>query len=219
MQAREIFDGVFKVNGKMATVNMAKGEKVYGEDLVTDDGTEYRLWNPYRSKLAAAILKGMRHMEIKKGTKVLYLGAATGTTSSHVSDIVSEEGQVYCIEISERSMRDLVRVCEKRDNMFPILEDARNAERYASEIETPDVLYQDIAARDQAQILLLNAKMLRKGSYAYVAIKSQSISVSKNPKQVYKEFLKSISVSFEVIESMDLAPFDRMHLFAVLKKR
>ena len=80
MIAKEVFDGVVRVNGKLATVNLVQGEKVYGEELVKADGKEYRLWNPYRSKLAAAILKGMKHMQIKKGSKVLYLGAATGTT-------------------------------------------------------------------------------------------------------------------------------------------
>ncbi len=219
MQVQKIFDGVFRVERKLATINLSKGEKVYGEDLVTADGTEYRLWNPYRSKLAAAMLKGLKHMEIKKGSRVLYLGAATGTTCSHVSDIAGETGEVYCIEISERSMRDLIKICEHRSNMLPILEDARNNEKYADEVGTPDVLYQDIAARDQAQILINNSRMLAKGSYAYVAIKSQSISVSKNPKIVYKEFLKAVSAHFETVESISLEPFDKMHLFVVLRKR
>ena len=219
MIAKEVFDGVVRVNGKLATVNLVQGEKVYGEELVKADGKEYRLWNPYRSKLAAAILKGMKHMQIKKGSKVLYLGAATGTTCSHISDIISTEGELYCVEVSERSVRDLIKVCEKRENMLPILEDARNVEKYAEEVGNADVLYQDIAARDQAQMLIENSRFIGKGSYAYVAIKSQSISVSKNPKVVYKEFLKAVSGTFEVVESMDLMPFDRMHLFAVLKKR
>ncbi len=218
MIAKETFEGVFRVNGKLATINLAPGEKVYGEDLIKADGTEYRLWNPYRSKLAAAILKGMKHMQIKKGSKVLYLGAATGTTCSHISDIISTEGELYCVEISERSVRDLIKVCEKRENMLPILENARNAEKYAEDVGKADVLYQDIAARDQAQMLIENSRFISKGSYAYVAIKSQSISVSKNPKVVYKEFLKSVSSTFEVVELIDIMPFDKMHLFAVLKK-
>ncbi len=218
MIAKEIFNGVFKVNGKLATINMVQGEKVYGEDLVKADGKEYRLWNPYRSKLAAAMLKGMKHMQIKNGSKVLYLGAATGTTCSHISDIISADGEIYCVEISERSVRDLIRVCEKRENMLPILEDARKTDKYAEEIGMVDVLYQDIAARDQAQMLIENSRFIGKGCYAYVAIKSQSISVSKNPKVVYREFLKEVSGTFEVVETMDLMPFDRMHLFAVLKK-
>ncbi len=55
-----------------------------------EDGTkiEYRVWNPFRSKLAAAILGGVDQIYMPPGSKVLYLGAASGTTVSHVSDIV-----------------------------------------------------------------------------------------------------------------------------------
>ena len=153
MEAKEVFDGVFMVGRKLATRNLTSGTKVYGEELVRIGGSEYRLWNPYRSKLAAAILLGMRGMRIGRGSKVLYLGAATGTTSSHVSDIVGKGGLVYCIEISERSMRELVGVCESRENMLPMLKDARDTDSYAKEVGVCDVLYQDIAARDQADIL------------------------------------------------------------------
>jgi fibrillarin-like rRNA methylase len=49
---------------------------------------EYRVWNPFRSKLAAAIVGGIENLWIAPGNKVLYLGAASGTSVSHVSDIV-----------------------------------------------------------------------------------------------------------------------------------
>jgi fibrillarin-like pre-rRNA processing protein len=219
MEVKEIFEGVFRINGRIATENLAKGSKVYDEDLVNSGGKEYRLWNPYRSKLAAAILKGMRHMYIKKGSNVLYLGAATGTTSSHVSDIVGIDGAVYCVEFSERNMRQLLDVCKIRENMLPIFKNARDLEEYAEDVGTVDILYQDLSARDQPELLLLNGGLLKRGGYAYVAIKSQSISVSKSPRQVYREFFQKVSKNFELVESMDLAPFDRMHMFAVFKKK
>ncbi len=214
-----VFDGVFKIDGKLATKNLAPGSRVYGEQLVSIDGTEYRLWNPYRSKLAAAILKGMKHMQIVPGSSVLYLGAATGTTCSHVSDIVGVSGIVYCVEISERSMRDLVKVCDKRQNMLPILHDAMNSEAYEKDVGTVDIIYQDVSSRMQAEILLRNSKMLKKGGYAYVAIKSQSIDSAKKPKQVYDEFLGEVSEKFDFVEGIDIAPYSLLHLFAVLKKK
>lgn len=219
MEVRELFNGVFRVNGKLATLNLARGRRVYDEDLVELGGDEYRLWNPYRSKLAAAMLNGMKGMFIRRGAKVLYLGAATGTTSSHVSDIVGEDGVVYCIEISERSMRELVKVCEARPNMLPMLRDARDVDAYAGDIEPCDVLYQDIAARDQSDILKRNARLLKSGGFAYVAIKSQSIDVSKDPQEVYDTFLREIAEEFEVLEKIDIAPYSKLHLFVVLKKR
>ncbi len=219
VKVERLFDGVFKVDGKLATINMVRGTKVYDEDLVESDGDEYRTWNPYRSKLGAAIIKGIKELEIKGGSKVLYLGAATGTTASHVSDIVGKEGNVYAVEISERSMRDFIKVCESRENVLPMLQDARNVEAYADDTGKVDVIYQDIAAPDQADILIRNAALLKPKGTAYVAVKSQSIDVSKDPKQVFKEFIAKISGSFKVIASMDLEPFDRMHLFLVLQKK
>ena len=38
---------------------------------------------------------------------MLYLGAASGTTVSHVSDVVGPEGMVYAVEFSHRPGRDL----------------------------------------------------------------------------------------------------------------
>lgn len=219
MNVKEIFEGVFKINGKLATRNLVRGRRVYDEELVELDGEEYRLWNPYRSKLAAAMINGLGEMSIKRGSKVLYLGAATGTTCSHVSDIVGADGVVYCIEISERSMRELVELCEVRPNMLPLLRDARDVEGYAKDIEECDVLYQDIAARDQADILKRNSRLLKSKGIAYVAIKSQSIDVSKDPREVYREFLGEIADTFEVLEKIDIAPYSKMHMFAVLRKR
>jgi fibrillarin-like pre-rRNA processing protein len=219
MKVERLFPGIYRVDGRLATVNLVKGARVYGEDLLSDGATEYRSWNPYRSKLAAAILKGLKRMAIKRGASVLYLGASTGTTASHVSDVVGADGSVYCIEISERSMRDLIRLCDRRHNLFPILKDARSPESYASEVGLADLIYMDVSARDQDSILLRNSELLKKGGYAYVAIKSQSIDVGRNPELVFKDFLKSVSSRFEVIEEISIEPFDRMHLFVVLRKR
>jgi fibrillarin-like pre-rRNA processing protein len=219
MDVKEVFEGVFRINGKLATRNLVRGVRVYDEDLIEIAGEEYRSWNPYRSKLAAAMLNGMKRMFIKKGSKVLYLGAATGTTSSHVSDIVGDAGVVYCVEIAERSMRELVKVCEARQNMLPMLLDARDVDRYAGDIEPCDVIYQDIASRDQSDILKRNARLLKSGGAAYVAIKSQSIDVAKDPELVYRAFLEDIAGTFEVLEKIDIAPYSKLHLFVVLRKK
>uniref|UniRef100_A0A8C0BR57 rRNA 2'-O-methyltransferase fibrillarin n=1 Tax=Buteo japonicus TaxID=224669 RepID=A0A8C0BR57_9AVES len=95
-----------------------------------DTKVEYRAWNPFRSKLAAAILGGIDQIHIRPGTKVLYLGAASGTTVSHVSDIVGPEGLVYAVEFSHRSGRDLINVAKKRTNVIPVIEDARHPHKY-----------------------------------------------------------------------------------------
>jgi fibrillarin-like pre-rRNA processing protein len=219
MKVKQVFEGVYTIDGKLATLNLVKGNRMYGEELVTVEGKEYRLWNPYRSKLSAAIINGMKHMQIKKDSHVLYLGAATGTTSSHVSDIVGKEGVVYCIEISERNMRELLKVCEIRKNMLPMLHDAREISEYAKEIKSCGILYQDISSRDQADILRRNSILLKKKGMAYVAIKSQSIDVTRRPEDVFEEFLNEISPYFTILERINIAPYSMMHLFVVLQKK
>ncbi len=219
MKMKELFPGVYSIDGKLATKNLVPGKTVYGEELVEDKGIEYRMWTPYRSKLSAAIMNGLKTLAIKEGSSVLYLGAANGTTPSHVSDIVGEDGRVYSVEMSERSMRDLIEVCAARSNMLPLLADARDVDKYANVIAHCDVIYQDVSAKEQADILKKNSKFLKKGGYAYFVIKSQSIDISRQPKEVFKEALAQLEEVFEIVEQFNLEPFDSSHLFVVLKKR
>jgi fibrillarin-like pre-rRNA processing protein len=193
--------------------------RVYGEKLVRVGEEEYRIWDVYRSKLAAAIKKGLREMPIKDGSRVLYLGAASGTTASHVSDIVGKEGLVYCVEFAPRAMRDLISVCERRENMVPLLADARKPETY-KEVGKVDVIYEDVAQPDQAQILIKNANLfLKKGGYAMLAVKSQSIDITEEPKRVYEQVESELKPHFEILEKYELAPFDKAHLFILLRKK
>src|SRR5271155_4705088 len=161
MEFKKIFDNVFKIDGKLATKNLVPGTKVYDEELISIEDVEYRSWNPYRSKLSAAIMKGLKELKILPGSRVLYLGAATGTTSSHVSDMVGAEGVVYAIELSERNVRELIKVCENRSNMIPFLKDARMVEEYGDDIGEVDIVYQDVSAPDQAEILRRNSALLK----------------------------------------------------------
>lgn len=218
MVAKRLFESVYLVGGKLATANLKRGRRVYGEELVGEGKEEYRLWNPYRSKLAAAILNGMKNMSIKEGSAVLYLGAATGTTVSHVSDIIKEEGSIYAVELSERNMRNLLELCDVRENIMPILSDARQTKNYEATIGMVDVMYQDVSAKEQAAILLANSRFLKKGGIAYFIIKSQSIDISRRPKEVYEQELKTLEGAFAVEERISLEPYDSMHLFAVLRK-
>ena len=215
---KEIFSGVYKIDGRLATKNAIPGRKAYTEEMFKDDSGEYRMWNPYRSKLAAAILNGLKHFAFGEGSSVLYIGAATGTTASHISDI-ARKGSIYCIELSERSMRELVRVCEDRKNMLPILADARYPERYQEMVDECDIIYQDASAREQAEMLKINSKFLKSGGTAYFVIKSQSVDVSMDPKAVFKQELYRLKDDFELLQTVPLEPFDRLHMFCVLKKR
>jgi len=205
---------------RLATRNLAPSRAVYGEKLVRHERVEYRLWDPFRSKLAAAILKNLKFVPIKPGLKVLYLGAASGTTASHVSDIVGEGGHVYCVEFSPRAIRELVNnVCSFRPNMSPILEDARIPERYAVLVGKVDVVYCDIAQPQQAKVLADNAELfLKKDGWVMLAVKAQSIDVTKEPSEVYQHEINALeNRGFVVEEVTHLEPYDKAHVMVTAK--
>ena len=218
MNIEEIFSGVFKIDGKLATKNLTPGYTVYGERTVNIEGEEYRFWDPYRSKLGAAIMVGLKELPIQPGDNILYLGAANGTTPSHMSDIVGPDGMVYCVEFAPRSMRDLIPVCEKKNNMLPILADARKPLDYREYVDAAECLYEDVAQPDQIRILSINAKeYLKKGDLTLIAVKSQSISATRDKKNVFKEAVAEAERNFDIAESMQLEPFEKDHLFLSLR--
>ncbi len=204
---------------KLATVNLVPGTQVYGERLLQIQGIEYRLWDPYRSKLAAAILKDIKKVPIDQGKCVLYLGAASGTTASHVSDLIGSSGSVHCVEISSRPLRDLLIVCNRRYNMVPLLADARQPGSYCALIEKVDVVYQDVAQPDQTEILSANVKaFLREGGYAVLALKARSIDITKEPREIFRDELEKLEEELEVVDAKILDPYEKDHAMLVLRK-
>ena len=204
---------------RLATRNLTPGRSFYGEKLIRYRDVEYRLWDPFRSKLAAAILRKLKNVPIEPSHKVLYLGAASGTTASHVSDIIEEKGHVYCVEFAPRAIRELVNnVCTFRLNMSPILEDARFPEKYAMFINGKvDDVYCDIAQPEQAKILADNADLfLKKSGWTMLAVKAQSIDVTKEPSEIYKREVKVLeNRGFRIEEVVHLEPYDKAHAMII----
>lgn len=212
---------VLWIKGRPATANLIPGEKVYGEYLVRNRDIEYRIWDHTRSKPAAALKNGLKNFPLEEGMKVLYLGIASGTTASHFSDIVGRNGIIYGVDISERVLRQIIPLAEKRGNIAPILGDSRKPEEYEGLIlEKVDLVFEDVASDDQIPILIRNCdKFLRLGGYAIIAIKSQSIDVIKKPKEVYREALAELEKHFEILEKVELDPYEKHHMFVVMRKK
>ncbi|RMF54865.1 fibrillarin-like rRNA/tRNA 2'-O-methyltransferase [Candidatus Woesearchaeota archaeon] len=214
------FPGVFSNNKLLYTKNLVPGQQVYGERLVRNGKYEFREWDPRRSKLAAAILKKISQMGLKEGSAVLYLGAASGTTASHVSDIVGKNGFVFAIDSSPYVLRDLVLVCEKRKNIVPILADANQPQTYVNRVSGVDFVYQDVAQRNQVEIFLKNCKFfLKPGGFGAIAVKARSIDVTKKPKQIFKQVLAELENGITVVDHRDLSPFEKDHAFFVCKRK
>ncbi len=198
----------------IATQNLAKGDAVYGEKLIRQDGEEYRIWDPFRSKLAAALKKGLKAMPIGNGSKVLYLGASTGTTVSHVSDIVGPSGIVFAVEPATRVARELIEnVASKRKNVVPIIEDARRPQSYFSVFGKVDVIYCDIAQPDQTEIAIANCiAYLKKHGVMLLVVKTRSIDVTMDPKAVIlQEASRLEKAGFVISQIVNLEPFDKDH--------
>ncbi|CAG9460373.1 unnamed protein product [Pedinophyceae sp. YPF-701] len=217
-------EGIFLARGKedaLVTRNLVPGESVYGEKRIsveTDgDKVEYRVWNPFRSKLAAAVLGGVDNIHIKPGAKVLYLGAASGTSVSHVSDIVGPEGAVYAVEFSHRSGRDLVNMAKKRPNIIPIIEDARRPEKYRMLMPMVDVIFADVAQPDQARIVGHNAKQfLKNGGGFVISVKASCIDSTVPAEAVFASEVKKMQeLELKPKEQLTLEPYERDHAVVI----
>jgi fibrillarin-like pre-rRNA processing protein len=187
---------------------------VYGEKLVKLDDEEYRIWDPFRSKLAAAMRKGLRDFPLKYGDKVLYLGASTGTTVSHVSDLIGNRGLVFAVEPAVRVARELIEnVASKRKNVIPIIQDARRPESYFSVFGNVDLVYCDIAQSDQTEIAIKNCNnFLKKEGILLIVIKTRSIDVTMSPHSVViRESEKLKKNNFHINQTINLDPFDKDH--------
>jgi len=216
--------GVFIARGKedaLVTKNMVMGESVYGEKRIAVEDEagkiEYRVWNPFRSKLAAAILGGVDAIHMPPGSKVLYLGAASGTTVSHVSDVVGPEGMVYAVEFSHRSGRDLLNMAKKRTNVVPIIEDARHPHKYRMLVPMVDCVFADVAQPDQGRIVALNSQFfLKNGGNFVISIKANCIDSTAEPEAVFAGEVKKMQAEkMKPQEQVTLEPYERDHAVVV----
>jgi fibrillarin-like pre-rRNA processing protein len=224
-EVKLLSEGIFEVTKdkkQLATRNHDPGKVVYGEKLIQVEGIEYRTWDPRRSKLGAMVLKKF-DVFLKEDSTVLYLGAASGTTVSHVSDIVPN-GAVYAVEFAPRSMRDLIGLASRRKNIHPVLADAGKPDSYSHIVEPVDLIFQDIAQPNQAEIAARNAAhYLKRNGYLLLSIKARSIDTVANPKEVYKNEIKKLEQAFEpkfeILNSRDLMPYHEDHLGILAKMR
>lgn len=216
--------GVFIAKGKedvIVTKSMVPGLAIYGEKRIqveeNEQKVEYRVWNPFRSKLAAAIVGGVESIHVKPGSKLLYLGAASGTTVSHCSDLVGPEGMVYAVEFSARPGRDLINVAKKRTNVIPIVEDARYPMKYRMLVGMVDCIFADVAQPDQARIVDINAQhFLKTGGGFVISIKANCIDSTMPAEAVFASEIKKLQAAkLKPAEYVTLEPYERDHAVVI----
>ncbi|MCS7138693.1 MAG: fibrillarin-like rRNA/tRNA 2'-O-methyltransferase [Crenarchaeota archaeon] len=226
MRQRKFFEGVYEIEDEegshIATLSIAPGIIVYGEKIVKIGNDEYRIWNPYRSKIAAAIIKGLKNFFIKPGWRILYLGAASGTTVSHVSDIVGSEGIIYAVEVAHRPFRDFIeKVSGKRRNVVPILGDARSVFEYSWLLQEVETVYCDIAQPDEVSIAVMNADIfLKKGGFLVIALKASSVDSTRKPSEIFRREEANLEATgrYRIEEIVDIEPYAMMHELIISRK-
>ena len=216
MENLENLTGVYIIEDHIATENLTRGKKVYGEKLVEVEDKEYRIWEQRRSKLGAAILNGMKTFPFKEDSKILYLGASSGTTPSHISDI-SKNGTIWCVEFSPRMMRSLVELARTRKNMIPLLDDATKPLNYLNLLEKVDILYSDVAQPKQTELFIDNMRIYMKSDgIGIMMIKARSIDVTQSPKKIFREEESKLKTGgFRILEKINLEPYEKDHLAIV----
>jgi fibrillarin-like pre-rRNA processing protein len=205
---------------RIATKNLTPGKIFYGEKTLQLDKSEYRYWDPFRSKLAAALINDLKHFPFSEGSTVLYLGASTGTTVSHLSDIVGEKGIVFAVEFAPRVANEFIDRCAKfRTNVVTIVEDARRPDRYVGIFGKVDIVYCDIAQPNQTEIAIQNCRFyLKNEGYMFLIVKSRSIDASRAPSAIFKEEEEKLKkAEFELLQTIVLSPFDKDHALIVTK--
>ena len=208
---------VFTDRNRLYTVSACPGKRIYGERLVSINGTEYREWEPRRSKLSAYLTVGGSTFPFRKNSKVLYLGASSGTTPSHIADVCAD-GKVYCVEFAQRMFRELVGTCSTRPCMMPILGDATKPEEYSVFAEDVDIVYQDVAQKNQASIICQNMDKFD-AEWGMVAVKARSEDAAASDETVFRrseEYIKN--KGFEIVDARSIEPYEKSHEMIVFRR-
>ena len=205
--------GVYRHGRELYTRNLRPGERVYGEELRTESGVEYRHWDPWRSKLAALLLRSANLPGLARASSILYLGGSHGTTVSHLSDALPE-ATIFVVEKSPTSFAPLLALSRRRPNLLPILADAQLPERYAADVGLVDFLYQDVAQRAQAPIFRENATAcLAPDGAGLLMLKVRSITQSLSTRAVLTAARRELSAGgLTPGDAIELNPFSREHL-------
>jgi fibrillarin-like pre-rRNA processing protein len=223
MEASKVF-GVYEKRGRRTqifTANLTPCQKAYDEKLVNENGREFREWNPFKSKLGAYIMHGANDIFLRQGSIVLYLGIASGTTASHISDIIGNGGMIFGIDPAFRAMTKLMFLCTKRKNIAPIMDDANHPENYEKNTpEKVDFIFQDVAQKNQAEIFLKNTrKYLKPGGFGMIAVKARSIDIAANPRDIFRKVRTELEKELTIVDFRPLEPYEKDHAMIVVKKK
>jgi fibrillarin-like pre-rRNA processing protein len=207
-----------RVSGQIATLNLTPGKSHLGETRTIIGNDEYRLWDPKSSKLCAALHNGLNYPETPDRPIILYLGASFGNTVSHLSDIYPN-GIIYAVESAIEPLRQLALLSLKRKNIIPIYDDANYPENYSDAVPQADIIYMDVAQKNQVQILKKNMAYASERTIIMFCVKARSIDVSLPPSRIFMGIREELKDEMKIVHETRLEPFEKDHLFMTMKRR
>lgn len=219
---KQIINGIFRIDENiLVTKNLTPKKIFFSEEIIKINNSEYRIFNPQHSKLAAALIKGIKGININNNFTVLYLGAAHGYTCSFLSDII-DKGFIFAIDIAPDVFSRLLMVSKERKNMIPILADANHPETYFHRVLASDFIYQDIAQKNQVQIFIKNIKLFLKhkaSAIAILCIKARAIDSVKDPEEIFKKVITELkNNNIKIIDKKTLELFQKDHCVFICQK-
>ncbi len=201
-------------------IKTTSAKSYFDERIIKTPKGMFREVDPSRSKLFASIAKGISQLGLKPGITMLYLGSSHGYTVSFLSELLPD-GKIFALDFAPRVMRDMVFIAEDKKNIAPIFADAFNTDSFKQFVtEKVDVVFMDIAQRNQVEIFLKNCKeFLKDYGFGILALKARSVDVTRKPKEVFKEVRRDIEKVYPVVDYKELAPFEKDHALFVIKKK
>ena len=212
------------------SINSNPKSSVYGESLKRFEGTEYRRWDPNRSKLGAGLMRtkyDKSNLLPKKGSTVLYLGAGHGTSISHLYDHLCGQknihgGRIVAVDLASRCLRDLTHLAKTRPGLVPVLGDARKHSAWGVLVpRRVDWLFQDVAQSGQVDIFIAACKrFLNLDGIGLLSLKAASERwTGEDEQHLFSSVEEKLSKNgFEIEESIELTGYEDNHVLFVARR-
>ena len=212
------------------SINANPKSSVYGESLKRFEGTEYRRWDPNRSKLGAGLMRTKNEKSVllpEKGSNVLYLGAGHGTSISHLYDHLCGQnnlhgGRIVAVDLASRCLRDLTHLAKTRPGLVPVLGDARKHSAWGVLVpRRVDWLFQDVAQSGQVDIFISACKrFLNIDGIGLLSLKAASERwTGEDEQHLFKSVEEKLFENgFEIEESIELTGYEDNHVLFVARR-
>ena len=215
---------------QLATKNIVEGTKTHKEKIVIVNDEEFLEWNPYKSKLAAAIRNGLQILPIIKNSKVVCINLLEESTMLHISNIVGSGGSVFVIDVNKNKKSFLNKLVDTHKNIIPIYDAADELSFSSSITGKVDALYVDLPESEQIEQIVEKYGSLLKNEGFLMLVTKKDDAILENDIAGWmaeqragfdkiREITTKLKSQFEIIQEINLGvnyvmePYHRLHAF------